>query len=79
MDTKSLRAEVEATGAAIGRAHELGDCDEAARLVAFAVAQRWTTDALPEGLLEVMTTFEDLAHVANVRLSQEGKAEVWAP
>jgi hypothetical protein len=56
---------------------ELRDCDTAARLVAFAIVQDDLATSLPEGLLESIETFDDLAHYANVRRSQEHKDEIW--
>jgi hypothetical protein len=73
---RSIRAELAGLGFAVGDA-ELAACDLATRLAAFGLVESEFEEPLPEGLLETVATFDDLAHFANVRRGQEGLVEDW--
>jgi|SoiMethySBSTD1v2_1073268.scaffolds.fasta_scaffold1244517_2 hypothetical protein len=73
---RSIRGELAAAGLAVGGA-ELAQCDMATRMAAFGLVETDLGAVLPEELLEVVETFDDLAHFGNVRLAHQGRPEAW--
>lgn len=73
---RSIRAELAEAGLIVGGA-ELAQCDMATRMAAFGLVESDLRTTLPEELLEVVETFDDLAHFSNVRRTQQGRPEVW--
>lgn len=75
---QSLRTSVERWGANLREGMDLGQQDPATQFVAMAIAHRGLDRPLPPDLLDVIDTFDDLAHFANTRLAQEGHPPRWS-